>query len=94
VYKINEAPSVEVAAWRERAAPGETPEMTAYRTVRSTMNVEEINHQTRQVTLKGADGNLVTIAASPKLKNLDRVQKGDHVVFRYTERLKIEVNKT
>ena len=44
------------------------------------------------VKLKTVSGETLTITADKKLKNLDKVQAGDQVVFDYTEAVSITVN--
>ncbi|HZN67744.1 MAG TPA: hypothetical protein VFB66_20830 [Tepidisphaeraceae bacterium] len=56
-----------------------------------TATVEAIDHDTRQVTLKGESGNSVTFAVHPRVKNLERVNVGDEVKAAYVETVEIEV---
>jgi hypothetical protein len=48
-------------------------------TVRISAVVEKIDHATRQVTLRGSDGETIQFVASPEVRNLDQVSKGDQV---------------
>jgi len=46
----------------------------------ATATVEAIDHASRNVTLKDdADGSSFTVTAGPEVRNLDQVNKGDHV---------------
>jgi Cu/Ag efflux protein CusF len=58
-----------------------------------TATVARIDHQTREVTLKGDDGQEYTFVAGDAVKNLAQVQKGDVVSATYTEAVAYEVKK-
>ena len=61
--------------------------------VQVTATVVEIDHKTREVTLKAADGREETFVVDEAAKNLDQVKKGDVVVATYAEALAYEVKK-
>jgi len=61
--------------------------------VEVTAKVTKINHKTREVTLKAADGREASFVADATVKNLDQVKKGDVVTATYTEALAYEVRK-
>jgi hypothetical protein len=63
-------------------------------TVEVTATVAQIDHKTREVTLKAADGREVSFVADAAVKNLDQVKKGDLVAASYTEALAYEVRKS
>ena len=65
--------------------------IVAAQSVELTATVVEIDHQTRTVTLKAADGRTETFVVGEAAKNLDQVQKGDVVVVTYAEALAYEV---
>jgi len=48
-----------------------------------TATVEAIDVTTREVTLKGAKGNLVTLTVGDKVQRLNEIQKGDQVTVEY-----------
>ena len=58
-----------------------------------TAKVAHINHKTREVTLKAADGSETSFVADAAVQNLDQVKKGDVVTATYTEALAYEVMK-
>jgi hypothetical protein len=62
--------------------------------VQITATVININHKTRLVTLKAADGSETSFIADAAVKNLDQVKKGDVVTATYTEALAYEVRKS
>ena len=61
--------------------------------VQVTATVVKIDHKTREVTLKAADGREETFIVDEAAKNLDQVKKGDTVTATYTEALVYEVMK-
>jgi hypothetical protein len=61
--------------------------------VEVTATVTKINHKTREVTLKAADGREASFVADTAVQNLDQVKKGDVVTATYTEALAYEVRK-
>jgi hypothetical protein len=65
----------------------------AENTVTVTATVEAVDLQKRLVTLKGPGGDLVTVHADERVKNLPQVKKGDLVVVTYYESLAYEVHK-
>jgi len=53
--------------------------------------VEAINHETREVTLKRSDGEIVSFVASEEARNLPQVSVGDIVNAEYVQSVSIEV---
>ena len=53
----------------------------------------EIDHKTRTITLKAADGRTESFVVDEAARNLDQVQKGDVVVVTYAEALAYEVKQ-
>jgi hypothetical protein len=62
-------------------------------TVTVSARVEAIDQKTREVTLKGPQGNLTTITAGPDVRNLAQVKVGDMVTVRYLEALTLTLKK-
>jgi len=56
-----------------------------------TATVEAINHETREVTLRGPEGRTVDIVASEEARNLGQVKVGDVLVVEYEQSMSIEV---
>jgi len=79
-----------IAAANEPAMD-EKPSFFASQSIKVTAVVEAIDHETRMVTLRRADGELVTFTASDEARNLDQVYVGDIVNAEYEEVLTIEV---
>jgi Cu/Ag efflux protein CusF len=75
------------------AKPGEKPGGTIKTTGMMTARVEEINYQTREVSLKLPEGNTMSLTAGPQVKRLEDVHKGDEVVVQYTSTVTISVAK-
>src|SRR4030095_4518023 len=62
-------------------------------TVKVTATITAIAKATRDVTLKGPQGNLMTITAGPDVKNFDQLKVGDQVDLQYVEALTLELKK-
>lgn len=62
-------------------------------TVRITAAITAIDKATRDVTLRGPQGNLVTVTAGPKVTNFDQLKVGDQVDLQYVEALTLELKK-
>ena len=56
--------------------------------------VEAVDPATREVTLKGSKGKIVTIKAGPEVKNFDQIHVGDVLTARYLESVALVVRKT
>jgi len=61
--------------------------------VTATATVTKINHKTREVHIKTADGQVAKFVASTDVQNLEQVKKGDVITVVYTEALAYEVKK-
>jgi len=78
--------------WSEESAPAaDKPSLHTSQIATTTAVVEAIDHETREVTLKGPDGNTMTFVAGDDVRNLDQVNVGDTVVAQYQQSLDIEV---
>ena len=77
-------------AWAQEAEM-ERPSMSTSRTMTVSAVVEAINHETRVVTVKKADGEQITFTASEEARNLDQVAVGDILRAEYIESLSIDV---
>lgn len=69
------------------AAGAAPPVATLARTVSATAIVESIDRTTRQIVLRGEDGNIETVVAGPRVRNLAQVHAGDTVVLEFGEAL-------
>ena len=63
----------------------------AIKTVQVAGTVEKVDPEKREVTLKSEEGKSKTMKVKEEVKDLDRLQKGDRVVVRYTEAFAIKV---
>jgi hypothetical protein len=80
------------SAWSGESKPAtDKPSMSTSQTVILTALVEAINHETREVTLRGPEGNSVSFVASEEARNLPQVKAGDIVMAEYTQSMSIEV---
>jgi hypothetical protein len=75
----------------ESVAATDKPSMSTSQTVVLTAMVEAINHETREVTLRGPEGNTVSFVASEDARNLGQVKVGDIVLAKYVQSMSIEV---
>ena len=71
-------------------APGKK---TVAQTVQATATITAIDKATRDITLKGPQGNVVTVTAGPDVKNFDRLKVGDQVDLQYIEALTLQLKK-
>ncbi len=62
-------------------------------TVQITATITKIDPATRDVTLKGPQGNEITVTAGPDVKNFASLKVGDQVNLRYVEALTLELKK-
>lgn len=82
----------EVIVVDEAAAPTKDILIMAADTVVETIAVvEAIDHETREVTLRGEDDESVTLTASEDAQNLDQVQVGDTIAAVYVQSLEVEL---
>ena len=78
--------------WSGESAPEtDKPSLYSSQTVIVTAMVEAINHETREVSLRGPEGNTTSFVASEEARNLDQVSVGDIVMAEYEQSLSIEV---
>jgi translation initiation factor IF-1 len=81
------------AETKKPAVEGKKPSVKKERTTFATATVEAIDLETRNVTLKDANGKLYDITAGPEVKNLPQVKVGDLVDIAYYESLAVKVFK-
>lgn len=78
--------------WSDESAPAmEKPSIFTSQSITVTAVVEAINHETREVTLRGPEGNTISFVASEEARNLGQVSTGDIVMAEYEQSLSIEV---
>jgi len=68
------------------------PAGVAARQVTVTASVEAIDKETPSITLKGPEGNVVTVIVMDP-KNHEKVKVGDKLAITYTEALAISVER-
>jgi len=62
-------------------------------TVKMTGTITAIDPATRDVTIKGAQGNEVVVTAGPEVKNFANMKVGDQVDAQYVEALTLELKR-
>ena len=80
------------AVWAgEEEAMMERPSMSASQSMTVSAVVEAIDHETRIVTVRKADGEELTFTASEEARNLGQVSVGDTLIAEYVESIDIQV---
>ncbi len=83
-----------VGAQTGAVATGKAPGMVgAAQTINLTATITAIDKATRDVTLKGPQGNEITVTAGPEVKKFDSLKVGDPVDVQYVEALTLELKK-
>ena len=72
------------------SAPGKA---SVAQTVKLTATITAIDKATRDVTLKGPQGNEVTVTVGPDVKNFASMKVGDQVDAHYVEAVTLELKK-
>jgi Cu/Ag efflux protein CusF len=62
-------------------------------TIKISATITAIDKASRDVTLKGPQGNELTVTAGPDVKNFDKLKVGDTVDLQYVEALTLELKK-
>lgn len=75
----------------ESSAATDKPSLFTSQTMKLSAAVEAINHETRELTLRGPEGNTATFVVSEEAQNLDQVSVGDIVMTEYVQSMSIEV---
>jgi hypothetical protein len=73
--------------------PGQKPGAAEVAVSEITATVEDIDRDKREVTLKGPEGNMVTVEVDPSVGDLSRINKGDQITATRTEALAVTVEK-
>jgi hypothetical protein len=79
-----------VPAFAQTSAGEKPPVKERWIRVKIKASVENINSEKREVTLKGPQGNLVTLTASEAVKRFDEIKVGDTVRAEYLTFLRAE----
>ena len=83
-----------VAAQTEKVVAASEPGKAGVaQTVDVTATITAIDKATRDVTLKGPQGNEMTVTAGPKVKNFDKLKVGDQVKAKYVEAFTLQLVK-
>ena len=81
-----------LSAWSgDEQKASDKPSISTSHTVQLSAVVEAIDMETRQVTLRGPEGNSRTLTVREDARNLDQVDVGDTVNVEYVQNLTIEV---
>ncbi len=80
-----------VSVWAGEEGEMERPSFYASQTAMVSAVVEAIDHETRVVTVRKDNGEMLTFTASEEARNLGQVSVGDILLAEYQETISIEV---
>lgn len=92
--KINVCLLLAGAPFMGVAAQPESGAVRSEKTITTKATVENVNRDTREVTLKRADGSKVTMKVPDTVRNLDQIKPGDTVRAKYTESVAVGIRKS
>ncbi|HUJ19235.1 MAG TPA: hypothetical protein VL197_14725 [Nitrospirota bacterium] len=92
IQKSTGEPKAEETQSLTRAKPGARPGGTIETTGHMTARVEDIDYQSRMVTLKMPQGDTMSLKVGDQVKRFNEIKKGDEVVVRYTQAVAISVH--
>jgi ribosomal 50S subunit-recycling heat shock protein len=92
--KVEKATSATSAETVQLAPKGEKPGAVAAMTVPIVAKVVEVDHESRELTVKGPRGRFVTVKVPEDLKAFDELKPGDMISAQYTEAVAISVRTT
>jgi hypothetical protein len=91
---VSVAIALPVAAQTGEVAVASAPgQVGVAQTVDVTATITAIDKATRDVTLKGPQGNEMTVTAGPDVRNFDKLKVGDQVAAKYVEALTLQLMK-
>jgi Cu/Ag efflux protein CusF len=86
--------SSSLAIAEDMGSATDKPGVFADESINITATVEVIDYQNRLVTVKGPEGNLLTVTADDSVKNFDQIKTGDTVSIDYYASVAIYVRKS
>lgn len=92
IQKSKGEPRAEETQSVTRSKPGERPGGTIETTGHLMARVEDIDYQSRMVTLKMPQGDTMSLKVGGQVKSFNEIKKGDEVVVRYTQAVAISVH--
>ena len=92
IQKSTGEPKAEETQSVTRAKPGERPGGTIKTSGHMTARVEDIDYQSRMVTLTMPQGETMSLKVGDQVKSLNEIKKGDEVVVQYTQAVAISVH--
>jgi hypothetical protein len=83
-----------VAAQTTAVVTGSAPGQAGVaQSMKVTATITKIDSATRDITLKGPKGNVVTVTAGPDVRNFANLHVGDRVDVQYLEAVTVELKK-
>jgi Cu/Ag efflux protein CusF len=92
IQKSKGEPRAEETQSVTRAKSGERPGGTIETTGNLIARVEDIDYQSRMVTLKMPQGDTMRLKVGDQVKGFNEIKQGDEVVVRYTQAVAISVH--
>jgi ribosomal 50S subunit-recycling heat shock protein len=89
IKKYTGEPRAEETQSVTRAKPGEKPITRIETTGHVTARVEDVDYQSRMITLRMAQGGTMSLKAGDQVKNFSEIKKGDEVFVRYIQATEI-----
>ena len=89
-FAVTSAAYAQTGAVMAGTAPGKAG---VVETIKVTATITAIDKATRDITLKGPQGNEMTVTAGPEVRNFDNLKVGDQVNLNYIEALTLELKK-
>lgn len=80
-----------LATGADAPAHAQQPGVAVTRAESLTATVESVNLGSREVVLRDASGQLLTVVAGPEARNLAQLRPGDRVAIEYQEALAVEM---
>jgi hypothetical protein len=91
---VSVAIALPVAAQTGEVAAASAPgKVGVAQTLTVIATITAIDKATRDVTIKGPQGNEMTVTAGPKVRNFDKLKVGDQVNAKYVEALTLQLVK-
>lgn len=91
--KPGEQPEIDASTIVATAPKGKKPAGFAVGAVDVSATVQAIDRAGRTVTLKGPEGNMVTVQVDPAVQGFDQLQVGAAIHARYVEAVAVSVEK-
>ncbi|HSQ80637.1 MAG TPA: hypothetical protein VLU54_05775 [Casimicrobiaceae bacterium] len=94
ILTLGAALALPAGAQTQQVIAGKAPGVAGVaRTIDVEATITHVDAKTREVTLKGPQGNEITVVAGPEVKNFAQLEAGQTVTLQYLESLVLELKK-